>query len=994
MKLSPRFTLLMLVSFVLPAAGMGIFGRDSMRRTEEQATRQAITLVDAAERSRLLEVAKLAARSIEADLARVEWEVSVLRATYERAPAGPETAAQRKLADTYADHATPGMPGYGFVDPVWGVYADHLGRSSQGPWIPRPTMRRASGDPGLQATLGAELHRLADVGPAMQDLAGRVGPNLDLAWIVTTTGAATVWPPYDVPATIAENPEVVDLDESTMDYVTLAAPDRNPERGPRWTKPYLDRFKGVWLTSVIHPLYIDDTFHGTAGADLLLSAISDRVTSLSLEGPGYPLLVDQGGAIIATTPALLADLDAHAPWKDALAEALKPPTHQRWTQAREEALSTASITTAGPTGWQDLARLAAEPEAGEHTVMLGGTARVVVHVPVAGPGWRLLLVIPEAAVTERALAVGATIERGAGEVAQQFSLFAGAVLLLTVASSRLVKRFAVDPVESLARRVGALNVDHLQLAADDPRSDEFGDLEENIRELLRLLAGARDGERAERARVQATLASIRDAVVGTDADGVVRLVNVAAEFLLGPQAALIGARLTDVCHLRRADGSMLNEPAHLLGLPGSPLARPERFTLAHDTGERVIELHCAPLELPGETAGAVFVLRDITERDRLDDELVRIQKLESVQGLAAGVAHDFNNVLAGVLGYIALARASLPAGSTANAQLERAENAVDRARAVTTRLLTFSESGDPVRRRALLSPVLDEAVNIVRRAGFTPPRPKVQGPLWEVRCDPAQVSQVAAHLLDNACRAAQQVGGTVEWHATNGSEAASGLPAGRYVVVTIVDTGGGIPQAIRGRVGDAFFTTRPGASGLGIAVSESILRKHGGAMQIDSVEGSGTTVRFWLPVEEEAPTVAAAVPLADERPRVLFLDDDADLREVTEAMLRRCGFEPSGFADGREALTAWLAAREADVPYHLVVLDLTVPNGMGGAETLGEMRLHDPNVLAVVCSGYAKEGVLADPVRYGFKGRLHKPFDLATMKSELWRVLRGLPASG
>jgi DNA-binding NtrC family response regulator len=125
--------------------------------------------------------------------------------------------------------------------------------------------------------------------------------------------------------------------------------------------------------------------------------------------------------------------------------------------------------------------------------------------------------------------------------------------------------------------------------------------------------------------------------------------------------------------------------------------------------------------------------------------------------------------------------------------------------------------------------------------------------------------------------------------------------------------------------------------------------------------------------------------------RVLFLDDDADLREVTAAMLRGCGFEPSGFADGREALASWCLAREAGQPYDVVMLDLTVPEGMGGAETLAEMRRHDPNVIAIVCSGYGKESALADPARYGFAGRLRKPFDMQSLANELRRVLNREP---
>lgn len=988
MKLSPRFTLLILLSFILPAAGMGIFGRDSMRRTEASASREAARLVEEAELTRLLGLAQFTVTVIEADLTRIEREVALLRSAYERAEPGVSTARQKQQSQLYADRPTRGLPAYGFVHPTHGVYADHLARGLQGPWIPRPAVRRAATDPALQGTLTEELHRLAFAGPFIADLATRVGDTLDLAWIVTTAGAATVWPPYDVPRVIESNPDVVDLDESTMEYVTLGAPDQNPDRGPRWTQLYLDRFKGVWLTSVIHPLYVDGRFRGTAGADLRLASIAERVTGIDLGLPGYPVLVGPNGAIVATTPALLEDLGDDAPWRDALTESLKPAALQRWTSEGEAALASGSLTTAATPGLRQLGALSDGRDAGRQRVVLAGIPRMVVHAPLRSPNWTLLLVVPEAAIAARSQAVRTTIASGADEVGRQFTLFAGAVLLLVVASSRLMQRYAVEPLQSLARRVGALSVDKLQLETDGPeRLDEFGELEGKVRELLQLVDTARDGERTERALVNASLAAIRDPVVGTDGDGVIRLLNVAAEYLLGPRDRVLGTTLSEVLRLRRRDGTEVDDPSALLAEADASFVVPERFTVRSGEQERVTEVCCAPLPLPGGDGGALFVLRDVTERERLDDELVRIQKLEGVQALAAGVAHDFNNVLAGVLGYIALARAASPAGSATNDHLERAENAVDRARAVTTRLSTFSASGDPVLGRTALPPVFEEARNIVRRTGLSPTAVDCEPDLWDVRGDPAQITQVAANLLDNACRAARQTGGTVRWAARNQPTGPTPLPNGRYVCVSIVDTGPGIPAAVRPRVGDAFFSTRPGAAGLGVAVSESILRKHGGMLQIESVEGTGTTVRIWLPVDESAAEAKPRPQPRAERPRVLFLDDDDDLREVTEAMLRGCGLAPTGVAEGSAALSLWLAAREAGTPFDLVLLDLTVPNGMGGAETLAEMRQHDPEVLAVVCSGYGKEGVLGDPARYGFKGRLRKPFDLATMKTELWRVL-------
>jgi PAS domain S-box-containing protein len=986
-KLSPRFTVVMLVTFVLPAAAMGLYGRASMLRTEAGATVLATQLARDSERTRLLDLARLEAAAIDTRLALVAREVAALQSAFQRAEPAPISARQRERSALYADRDAAGLPAYAFVDPEHGVYADHLARSDQGLWIPRPPVARARTDSAFRQRLAALLHRLTGIGPLLADIGGRVGDDLDLVWIVTTDGPATVWPPYDVPNIIADNPAVLDLDESTMDYVQIVGPERDPDRALRWTPPYLDRFKGVWLASAVAPLYDGDRFEGAAGADLLLASITQRVSRLSLHTTGYALLLGARGEVLAAAPDAIADLSWNPDWQAALLEMAQPPRLQTWTEARERAANETTLNDAPEPGWQTVAKAAFE-EAGALDVAIGGETRAVFHAPIPTAGWAIVVVAPESAVTARGDAVATVIAGGANDVKWQFSLFASAVLLLTVASSALMRSFTVAPLVSLARRVGALTFDRLALEADDqPQPDEFRELEHKIRELLQMLVATRDRERAERGRLLATLGSIRDAVVVTDDAGIVQSVNPAAELVDVTGGRAVGMPFEQAFPLTDAEGNPRRGVIAVLTETGAPALAHERLVIALETGPRSIEVHGASLRAAGEASGAVVVLRDVTDRRRMEDELVRVQRLAGVQTLAEGIAHDFNNVLSGVLGYVSLARDSLPTGLPASAYLRRAEEAIDRARALTSRLLTFSVSGDPVCAPTAIVPVLEAACAAVERAGYRRPRVTAGDDLWNAECDATQITQAAQNLLDNACRAAAVTEGKVSVRIENDPEPPPGLLRGRAVRVTIADEGPGIPANVRSRVSDAFFTTRPGAPGLGLAVCESILRKHHGALRIESTEGLGTSVQFWLPATEEPATGSSAETPPARPPRVLILDDDGDVREVTAAMVRSAGFEPECFATGEDAVAGWLAAREAGTPFDLVLLDITLPDGMGGVETLAAMREHDPEVLGIVCSGYGREGALADPSRYGFAGRIRKPFGLQELSGELHRVL-------
>jgi PAS domain S-box-containing protein len=545
------------------------------------------------------------------------------------------------------------------------------------------------------------------------------------------------------------------------------------------------------------------------------------------------------------------------------------------------------------------------------------------------------------------------------------------------------------PVTLLSRRVAELSFDNLVLpTTGPPRGDEIGRLEGKFDELLTLIRSARDELRAQSERLSATLGSMSDAVVAIDAQGRIQLMNPVAESLLGVEAAdAAGKALASLMPLcSEHDGERAPDPIRRVLAAGRATEPPDRFVLATPSGERrTVHVTGAPMrDADGTVSGVVTVLRDVTEARRLEDELARIQKLETIQVLAAGIAHDFNNLLAGVLGYVSLSRALIDADSPAQERLQSAEDAIDRARGLTVQLLTFSRGGQPVRALHETSTLLRTAADLALRGISAGCVWDVASDLWPVFVDAGQIGQVVQNLVINA-REAMPDGGTIHISARNVDTAPGPLPRGRYVQVSVRDEGAGIAPELAKRIFDPFFTTKVNGTGLGLAVCFSIIRKHGGHVDVVSEPGHGATFRFWLPAQREAnPPKETTPPLHPPAhgTRGLGMGDDRALRDAAGQMLTALGYRPVCVADGEAALRAHAAE-----PFAVVLLDLTVPGGLGGRQTVARLRATDPKVRAIVCSGYNDDPIMADPEAFGFDGSLPKPFALRALEGELERVL-------
>ncbi len=504
---------------------------------------------------------------------------------------------------------------------------------------------------------------------------------------------------------------------------------------------------------------------------------------------------------------------------------------------------------------------------------------------------------------------------------------------------------------------------------------------------------------SERERLAVTLRSIGDGVITTDTHGTIVLMNKVAEDLTGWKHEEANRKpITEIFRIINQESRECceNPVETVLKTGTSADISSGTLLLTKEGEERVIADSVAPIrDRNSEIIGAVLVFRDITEKQALEERLRKAEKIESLGILAGGIAHDFNNLLSAVVGNLDIALMEATEGSKLATNLQQAIKAAVRAGDLTKQLLTFSKGGTPVKKAASIAELIRDSADFALRGSATICAINLPDSLWPVDIDEGQMSQVIHNLLLNGAQSMPN-GGTIRIRGENielPPKNPHALKEGKYVLVRFSDEGGGIPPDRLGRIFEPYFTTKSGGSGLGLTTSYSIMRAHEGAIEVESEMGKGSAFILYLPaftgrIEQREP-LSAEEPAQGVEGRILVMDDDEMIRRMVEDILRSLGYDVEAVADGEKALSAYLHARDSGRPFAAVIMDLTIPGGLGGKETILRLREIDPAVKAIVSSGYSSDDVMANYKEYGFSGAIVKPYRYQQLAEELARVLQG-----
>jgi PAS domain S-box-containing protein len=512
-------------------------------------------------------------------------------------------------------------------------------------------------------------------------------------------------------------------------------------------------------------------------------------------------------------------------------------------------------------------------------------------------------------------------------------------------------------------------------------------LELQIQERGRIEAALRESEEKYRAIIE----NIEEAYYEVDLHGTFTFLNQSTTKILGlDKEDLLSHNFREF--LNEEDAITISGVFANVYSTGRPMHAFSWSFCPHEGQEKVLEASISLIkDSQGRPSGFRGICRDIAEHRQAQDELIKLEKLESIGVLAGGIAHDFNNILTGIQGNISLAKMLAEPRGMIYQRLAEAEKATQRAGDLTQQLLTFSKGGAPIKRATSISEIVVDSCEFALRGSNVRCLFFLPDDIWTVELDEAQISQVIGNLIINADHAMPE-GGTIEVRAENvvvSEEDGLPLESGNHVAISIHDAGSGIRSDHLGKIFDPYFTTKHKGSGLGLATSYSIVKNHAGLITVESELGTGTVFNIYLPASDRAivhRTEIGDSPLVGSG-SVLVMDDEDTIRELAGEMLTMMGLHVELAKEGAEAVRLYKESFASGHPFDVVILDLTVPGGMGGSEAIKRLTKIDPNVRAIVSSGYSNDPIMGEFKNYGFSGVVAKPYSMMEIGQAVMRLI-------
>lgn len=404
-----------------------------------------------------------------------------------------------------------------------------------------------------------------------------------------------------------------------------------------------------------------------------------------------------------------------------------------------------------------------------------------------------------------------------------------------------------------------------------------------------------------------------------------------------------------------------------------------------------VELFLTPFSYQGDLV-VQMTAYNMTKRKKREEELSKVEKLDSISILAGGIAHDFNNHLTVLLGNISMAMSNISDPEQLGKFLSNAKEATLQTKNLASQLLIFSKEGEPIKEVVAMDQLIMECTNFALSGSNVTSHFSIPEDLLLVEVDKGQITQVLYNIIINAVQALVE-GGSIYVKVENvtidpQSDNSTALSAGEYVKVSIEDDGPGIPENSLQKIFDPFYTTKENGSGIGLAGAYNIIKNHYGCIKAESEVGKGTVLSFIIPASLKVNEVIKKNSnVIYGTGKILLMDDEKAIREIVGQMLIFMGYEPHFAREGKEAIEVYLRAKEMGQPFDVVILDMTIKGGMSGKDTIKELLAIDPEVKAIVASGYSKNLAISKYRVYGFKGAAKKPFSIEELSKIVNEVI-------